>query len=122
MRWPPVILVYSRYFCAISPMVMSCCGRDFAGGDPGNDRIGAVLLDIGEKVVVGVLQGRLVARQHELVPARGENRCDRGLADIAAEAASMLAQQLVERAQTADAHQMEQLLSRDTQSARKDDC
>ena len=36
-------------------------GRDLAAGHAGHDRVGAVALEVGEEVVVGVLQRRLLA-------------------------------------------------------------
>ena len=65
-------------------------GRDFAARHARHDRVGAVLLDVGEEVVVGVLQRRVLLLQHELVPARRENAGHGRFADVAAEAAAML--------------------------------
>ena len=86
--------------------------RDLTAGHARHDGVGAVLLHVREKVVVRVLQHGLVALQHELVPARGEDRRDRRLADVAAQAAAMLVANGGERLQLADAHEVEQLLAR----------
>src|SRR5262249_40662379 len=51
-------------------------------------------------------------REHELVPARGQYRADRGLADIATEPTTMAGEGGLERAQSTDADEGEQLLAR----------
>ena len=86
--------------------------RDLAAGNARHDRVGAVLLHVREEVVVGVLQRRLVALQHELVPARGEHRRDGRFADVAAHTSAVLVDQCVEGLHLADAHQVIQLLAR----------
>ena len=57
MRWPPVIFVYR-------PKSVATCGDDrellrgdLPARDARDDRVGAVLLHVGEGAVVGVLQG-----------------------------------------------------------------
>jgi hypothetical protein len=57
---PPVILVYRPYFLATC-RARSAVGRDLAARHARHDRVGAVLLDVGEKVVVGVLQAAVPA-------------------------------------------------------------
>ena len=72
--------------------------RDLAARHARHDRIGAVLLQVGEEMIVGVLQRRVPRIEDHLVPARGEDRGDRRLADVAAAAFAMLRDQLVKRA------------------------
>src|SRR4029453_11527963 len=58
--------------------------RDLAAGDPRDDGVAAVLLQVRHHVVVGVLQGRALAVEH--VSGRikaGQDRRDHGLADVA---------------------------------------
>ena len=86
--------------------------RDLAARHARHDRIRAVLLHVGEEVVVGVLQRRVALLQHELVPARGEDGRHRRLADVAAQAAAVLGDHVLEGLELADAHQVEQLLAR----------
>src|SRR5699024_3954578 len=64
-------------------------GGDLAGRHPGDHRVGAVLLDVGHHVVVGVLQrSQLLADRAVQLPGgraeRGEDRCDHRPADRAA--------------------------------------
>src|SRR5882762_6618168 len=87
-------------------------GRDFATGNPRDDRIRAVLLQIGEEVVVRVLQRRVPGLQDHLVPARGEDRREGGLADVAAAAPAVLGDDGVEAHKLAHAYKVEQLLAR----------
>src|SRR2546427_5794787 len=46
-------------------------------------RSGAVLLQVSEEVIVRVLQRRVPGLEDHLVPARGEDRGEGGLADVA---------------------------------------
>jgi hypothetical protein len=85
--------------------------RDFAAGHARHHRIGAVLLHVRQVVVVGVLQRRVTLLEHELVPARGENRRDRRLADVAAESLAVFLDDCVEGLELANAHEVEQLLT-----------
>ena len=59
-------------------------GRDLAARHPGHDRVGAVALHVGEEVVVGVLQRRLLAVEDVAGAERGQHRGDGRLADLAA--------------------------------------
>ena len=86
-------------------------GRDLAAGHARHDRIGAVLLQVGEEVIVGVLQRRVLRLEDHLVPARGEDRRHRRLADVAASALAVLREQLIECADAIDLHQVEKLLA-----------
>src|SRR5882672_2135044 len=61
-------------------------GRDLASRNARHDRVGAVLLQVGEEVVVRVLQRRVLGLEDHLVPARGEDRRHRRLADVATSA------------------------------------
>src|SRR5207248_3102294 len=71
----------------------------------------AVLLQIGEEVIVRVLQRRVPGLEDHLVPARGENRGDRRLTDVAAVAAAVLREQIVETADAVHLHEVEELLA-----------
>src|SRR2546428_1369092 len=65
-------------------------GRDLAARDARHDRVSAVLLQVGEEMIVGVLQRRMPGLEYHLVPAGGEDRGDRRFADVAAFAFSVL--------------------------------
>ncbi len=58
-------------------------GGALTTGHPRHHRVGAVLLDVGEEVVVGVLQRRLLTMQDVVGVGRREDRRDDGLADVA---------------------------------------
>jgi hypothetical protein len=75
-------------------------GGDLASGDPGDDREGAVPLDVGQESagkmirrrrergrrdgpIVGVLERVVLGLHDVLVEERGEDTCDGGLADLA---------------------------------------
>ena len=68
--------------------------RDLAAGHARHDRVGAVFLHVGEKVVVRVLQRGTLAGEHEPVPTRGQNGGHGGFADVATQSAAVCAQQL----------------------------
>ena len=59
-------------------------GRDLATRHPRDDGVGAVLLDVGEEVVVAVLQRGLLAVEDVVAARRREDRGDGRLADLAA--------------------------------------
>lgn len=59
-------------------------GQDLAGRDPRHDRVGAVALDVAEVPVVGLLQAVQRPAHDVLVPQRGEDAADGGLAGLAA--------------------------------------
>src|SRR5574341_2196184 len=63
-------------------------------------------------MVVRVLQRRVLGLEHHLVPARGEDRGDRRLADVAAASAAMLGDDLVEGSELAELDEMKQFLAR----------
>src|SRR6185312_2412418 len=85
-------------------------GCDLAARDPGYDRVGAVLLHVGQIIVIRVLQRCPLARQHKAVPTRGQNGGDGRLADIATQSAAVRGEHSVKALQTTDPHQMEELL------------
>src|SRR2546425_2426375 len=87
-------------------------GRDLAAGNARHDRISAVLLQVGEEMIVGVLQRRMPGLEDHLVPAGGEDRRDRRLADVAAFALAVPRDQLIEGADAIHLHQVEELLAR----------
>src|SRR3954469_25210525 len=76
--------------------------RDLAARHARHDRVRAVLLQIGEEVVVRVLQRSVLRFQDHLVPAGSEDRSDRRLANVAALAGSMDGNELIERADVPD--------------------
>ncbi len=87
-------------------------GRDLPAGHTWHDRVRAVLLHVGEEVIVGILQRGALAREHELIPAGGEDRADRRFAEVAAQSTAMFFQGRGEGAQSTDADQGKQLLAR----------
>src|SRR5439155_25946404 len=52
-------------------------GRDLPTGHAGNHRVGAVALQVGQEVVVGVLEGGLLPGQDVAVAQRGQHRAHR---------------------------------------------
>ncbi|ENO77080.1 cellobiohydrolase A [Thauera sp. 27] len=86
--------------------------RDLATGHARHHRIGTVLLDVAEEVVVAVLQAGKLALEHEVVPARGEDRRRRRFADVAAQALAVAREQVLETPDFADADQVVELLAR----------
>ena len=58
-------------------------GGDVAARHAGHHRIAAVALDVGQEVVVGVLQRRLLAVEDVLRTGRGQDRRDDGFAYVA---------------------------------------
>ncbi|EKT80631.1 cellobiohydrolase A [Rhodococcus opacus M213] len=84
-------------------------GGAFAAGHPRHHGVGAVLLDVGQEVVVRVLQTRLVAVQDVVRVGGREDRCDYGLADVAARTLPVLRDQRGERARVGGLHDLEQL-------------
>ena len=86
--------------------------RDLAAGDAGDDRVRAVLLEVGHDVVVGVLQRRPLALEDVAGAERGEDRADHRLADVAAPAGAVPADDLAERRQALDPDHVEELRPR----------
>ena len=86
--------------------------RDLAARDPRHDRVAAVLLQVGEEMVVGVLQRGVPGLQDHLVPARGEDRSDRRLAEVAAPALAVLGDDGVKGFHAINFYQMKQFLAR----------
>ena len=87
-------------------------GRDLAAGDAGHDRVGAVPLDVGEEVVVGVLERRPARR-------RGCSRCratpgstpTAGLQISQPRPRAVAGEHLGERSSAVDPDEVEQLLA-----------
>ena len=71
---------------------------DLAAGYPRHHRVGAVALDVGQEVVVGVLQRGLLAVEDVPVAERGQDRGHHGLADVAAASGAVSGDQGRERA------------------------
>ncbi len=97
--------------------------RDLADGDqpvgghftrrhPRDDGVRSVLLNIGEKAVVGVLQRQMRRFQQILVPAGSQYRSHQRLTDLAPVPLTVAADKLVEGADMVDAHQVVNLLTR----------
>ena len=86
--------------------------RDLPCRDARHDGIRAVLLNVGQKAVVGVLQRCVRRRKHMVVPARRQDRRDGGLADIATQAPTVPLDQLVERGDAFPPDEVVQLLAR----------
>ncbi|MNF78705.1 hypothetical protein D3C84_608980 [compost metagenome] len=85
---------------------------DLAAGDARHHRVGAVLLHVGHEGVVGVLQRHQQRVGDRLVPAGGEDRADRRLADVATGvAAAVLGQQFLEADHPLHPHDGIQLLT-----------
>ncbi len=100
-------------------MAMSCPGVISPPGIRGHHRVGAVALDVGEEVVVGVLQRRLLAVEDVAVDERGEDRRHRRLADLAAAAACRgAASSSANDAEPCTRDEVEQLLAGAGRSAR----
>ena len=72
-------------------------GGDLAARHPGDHRVGAVPLEVGQEVVVGVLEGGLLAVEDVAVAQRRQHRRHRRLADLAALALAVAGEQLGER-------------------------
>src|SRR5690606_11750271 len=87
-------------------------GSDFATGNPRNYRIGSVLLHIGHKMVVGVLQVGQLVLHDQIVPAARHNGRDCRFTDITAKTLSMTAYQLIEATDFFDLDQVIELLTR----------
>ncbi|CCJ88919.1 hypothetical protein BN132_847 [Cronobacter turicensis 564] len=86
--------------------------RHFARRHPGYYRVRAIFLDIREVAIVSVLKRQVRRFQHIFVPARRQHRAHQRLADFAAVALAVAADELVERADMVDAHQVVNLLAR----------
>ena len=85
--------------------------RDLATGHARHHGIGAVLLHVGQEVVVGVLQRCVCGLQHMAVPTGREDGRHGGFADVAAAAAAMLLDQVLERGDAFDANEVVELLA-----------
>ena len=83
-------------------------GGDLAARDAGHHRVGAVLLHVRERPVVGVLQRAPAGVEDVAGRLGGQDRGDHGLADVTAEAAAEPVHDLLERGQLQDAHRLEQ--------------
>src|SRR5690606_31182651 len=93
-----------------SPEGHQLLGGDFAAGNARNHGVGSVALNVGEVAVIRVLQPCMRLFQDVLVPCRGQNGRHRRLADLAAHAAAVACDQLVERLDLFYPHQVIQLL------------
>ena len=87
-------------------------GGDFAPRHPGDDRVDAAALHVGEEAVVRVLQGLVGVVEDVLVPQAREHRADRGLADLAAVAAAVPGDEVGEGPDLLHLDDVEQLLPR----------
>ena len=87
-------------------------GRDLTAGHPRHHRVGAVLLQVGQEMVVGVLQGGLFAVENVLAGSGGQDRGDGRLADITPDSGAVLGDQLGEGTDSGDPHDLEQFRTR----------
>ena len=97
-------------FCNLSDRNQLIRG-DFARRDARDNGIGSVPLNVGQIAVIGVLQGNVFAVQDVFVPCRCQDRCHGGFADLAAESTPVARQQIVERLELVQPHQMEEILA-----------
>ena len=81
-------------------------GSDLAAGHTRHHRIGPVALHVGHEAIVGVLQRCMLLFEDVLIPGAGQNTADGRLADLAAFAGAMGAEQGFEGLQLAEAHGM----------------
>lgn len=86
-------------------------GRDLAGRHARHYRVQAPALQIGQKAIVGVLNGRVI--ENVFVPQARQDRCDDGLAHFAAVALPVSLHHSIEAAVAFDFHHVEQLLARE---------
>src|SRR5262249_51154667 len=83
--------------------------RDLAARPGWHDGVRPVPLQVGEEVVVGVLQGRLFPVEDVAAAEAREDRGDGRLADVAAAATPVLGDQPAERRDAAHPYDVEQL-------------
>ena len=93
-------------------MTISFAGEISPPGMRGNHRVGAVPLEVGQEVIVGVLQRRLLALQDVPTPEARENAGDHRLADVAAAAETVLGDKSAEGGDLLDAHDVEEVGTR----------
>lgn len=84
-------------------------GRHLAAGHARHDREGAVALDVGEEAVVRVLEAVMPRLHDHLVVERRENRGDGGLAELAAGGVRVDSGGLHDRAEVAQALDLDDL-------------
>ncbi len=102
-----VQVVFLRDFAERDQLVR----RDLSARYARHDRIRAVLLHVGQEVVVGVLQGCVRSGKDVVVPARREDRGDGRFADVATPSAAVRRDQRIERLDALDAHEVVELLA-----------
>ncbi|SKV37698.1 Uncharacterised protein [Mycobacteroides abscessus subsp. abscessus] len=85
---------------------------DLTAGQPRHYRVGAVLLHVGQEVIVGVLQPGLLAFQDVIAGRRSQDGRHGGLADIATSALAVLGNELGEGPDSGRLHHLEQLGTR----------
>ncbi|CCJ75563.1 hypothetical protein BN135_627 [Cronobacter muytjensii 530] len=86
--------------------------RYFARRHARHDGIGAVFLNIGKVAIVSVLERQMRRFQQIFVPAGGEHRSHQRLADFAAVALTIAADELFKSADVVNARQVVDLLAR----------
>jgi hypothetical protein len=84
---------------------------DLPARHPRDHGIGAVLLHVGEVMVVGVLEPGVLLLQDVLVPAGGQDRGHGRLADVAAEPLAVLGDDVLEGLVALDPHDVVELLA-----------
>ena len=87
--------------------------HDFAARNTRHDRVEPPPLNVREVAIVRVLERRVFALQDHLVVQAREDARDGRLADLAAVARAVRADELLERAVALDLHDLEQLLARE---------
>src|SRR5262249_2527692 len=86
-------------------------GRDLAPRNARDYRVEARPLDVREEAIVRVLKRRAVVREDEVVMDAREDRRDRWLADLAAEASSVVAKERIEGPDTRGGDDLKELLA-----------
>ena len=84
---------------------------DFTAGRAGNNGVGAVFLDIGQEVVVGILQRGVLRFQNIFVPAGGQQRANGRFTNLTAVAFTVFCQQLFKGFDAFHADEVEQFLT-----------
>ncbi len=85
---------------------------DFPAGRAWDHRVSTVFLDVGQEVIIGVLQRGVLRLEHVLIPAGGQQRTDGWFTHFTAVTLAVFLQQLVEGFDAFHADQVIQLLAR----------
>src|ERR1700691_4427986 len=85
---------------------------DVTAGHPRHHRVAAVLLNVGQEVVVGILQRGLLTVENVVGTGGGQDRSNNGFADIATLSAAEALQQAREGPDLGDGDDFEKLCTR----------